>query len=642
VSDTAARPAPSADRVRPSFGHVPALDGLRGLAVAGVLLFHAGHLRGGYLGVDLFFVLSGFLISSLLLAEWDASGRIDLRRFWSRRVRRLLPAALLLLTAAAVLAGATLSGPELHRFRGDALSALFDVFNWHAIRSGSDYWAQSSAPSPLQHMWSLSIEEQLYLAWPVAVVGCLALGRRRRAGRRVLVLAALAGVAASIAAMAWWSTHGHDLRAYYGTDARASSVLLGGLMAVVVDGQHRRPRVDVGRAVRSAVPVAVVGLAWAWVWAAGTSSWLYCGGLPLLSLAAAVVVGAVALAGPGRGMRLLEVPALRWLGRISYGVYLWHWPIYTVVDEDVVGDRWPRTAVRIVLSLAVASLSYELVEQPIRRGDLPTRWWRLVAPLGAVAVVTSTLVATAGSAAPPQSGRVIHRDRGLSGALSVLLMGDSEAYTLGLGHIAVYNDVDLSVLPFFGCGVAPGVSVVGTFTIEQDVNGVRCVDVVDRMQAEIDRIHPDVVLLHVGAFEVFDRYLDGRYVRYGSAEWDRVVEQGLVRVLRRFGAGGQRVVASAASCYEPRDIGQEELLPHEEVELIGAARAQDRRVRHWNDLLRAAAAATGVTVLPYDDLYCGVPTAQQPDRPDGVHLSAEGAQVVWRWLLPQLEAAAGR
>src|SRR5262245_41272123 len=171
----------------------PALDGLRGVAVLAVLLFHAGHLRGGFLGVDLFFTLSGFLITTLLLAEHSARGRISLRNFWSRRARRLLPALYLVLGATVAYAALFARPDSLQQIRGDAFAALAYVANWHLIATGGSYWSQYAAPSPLEHLWSLAVEEQFYIVWPLLVVGILAWSRRRAGdGRaRLLVVAAV-------------------------------------------------------------------------------------------------------------------------------------------------------------------------------------------------------------------------------------------------------------------------------------------------------------------------------------------------------------------------------------------------------------------------------------------------------------------
>jgi peptidoglycan/LPS O-acetylase OafA/YrhL len=204
---------------RSRLSHIPALDGVRGIAVVGVLFFHAGHLSGGFLGVDLFFTLSGFLITSLLIAEWREHGTVRLSAFWARRARRLLPALFIVLTLAA-LYGALLAGDtELGRLRGDAFASLFYVSNWWQIGHRQSYWDIFTAGSPLAHMWSLAIEEQFYLVWPIVFFVVI-----KRAGRRALPwLFATTAVltAASAVAMAWLHHPGSDpTRVYEGSDTR--------------------------------------------------------------------------------------------------------------------------------------------------------------------------------------------------------------------------------------------------------------------------------------------------------------------------------------------------------------------------------------------------------------------------------------
>ncbi|HJR26849.1 MAG TPA: acyltransferase, partial [Acidimicrobiales bacterium] len=310
---------------RASLGYLPGLDGIRGVALIGVLLFHAGHLGGGFLSVDLFFVLSGFLITSLLLVEWDRTGTIDLTRFWSRRLRRLLPAALVVLAATALYAAIALDPAELHRFRLDALAALGNVANWRAIEAGSDYWADFGAPSPLRHMWTLSVEEQLYLLWPATTLGGLWLGRRRRWGRQTLLLLTLGLAGASALAMALLVDAGDTSRSYYGTDTRASAVLLGAVAAIGLSGRSWAAGDGVVRGLRTLTPLAMVVLAVAWVRADGQEVDLYRYGFVLCSAAATVLVAAVATRSVPWLVRALEVWPLRELGRISYGAYLWHW-----------------------------------------------------------------------------------------------------------------------------------------------------------------------------------------------------------------------------------------------------------------------------------------------------------------------------
>ncbi|HLZ37365.1 MAG TPA: acyltransferase, partial [Mycobacteriales bacterium] len=205
-------------------GRLRALDGVRGLAVLAVLFFHAGMpwAHGGFLGVDTFFVLSGYLITVLLLREWRETGGVSLRRFWARRARRLLPALLLVLAALAAYA-ATLPTEVRPRLRGDALATLGYVANWRFIFSGQSYFDQFSQPSPLRHMWSLAIEEQFYLVWPLVVFACLRLGRGRR---RILVGVAAAGVVVSTLVMAALYDSTDPSRAYYGTDSRMHTILI--------------------------------------------------------------------------------------------------------------------------------------------------------------------------------------------------------------------------------------------------------------------------------------------------------------------------------------------------------------------------------------------------------------------------------
>lgn len=211
------------------FTHQPALDGLRGVAVLGVLLFHGGLLPGGYLGVDAFFVLSGYLITSLLLVEVASSGRVALGRFWIRRLRRLMPAALALIVAVALVWPWLVPGDDAHRLRHDALATLFYVANWRQIVSANDYFDVTRAPSPLHHTWSLAIEEQFYVLWPLLVA---AIARAAPAAAATRTGAAAVGLAATSVAVAQGIFDEQDpSRVYFGTDTRAASILFGSALA---------------------------------------------------------------------------------------------------------------------------------------------------------------------------------------------------------------------------------------------------------------------------------------------------------------------------------------------------------------------------------------------------------------------------
>ncbi|MGN6693290.1 MAG: acyltransferase family protein, partial [Aquihabitans sp.] len=325
--------------------HVPALDGLRGAAVAAVVAFHLGYLDGGYLGVDLFFTLSGFLITRLLIAEHRTTGGIALGAFLSRRARRLMPALLVMLAAVALVTNFWGSTSDYAKVRGDSLATLAYVANWRSVLADNNYWALFSRPSPLQHTWSLAIEEQFYLVWPLLVAGVFAgvvAWRTKRHGgspheHRTSALTWLLGItigiallSAAAAALAPEGTSGVN-RIYFGTDTRVASILFGAALALIIArfGEVRpgRPR----QALEAGAVVAVIGLAVAWWSLSGTSGFLYDGGLALCGLAAALIIAALSHSQPGLLAKGLSFRPLCYLGLISYGVYLWHWPVITTI-----------------------------------------------------------------------------------------------------------------------------------------------------------------------------------------------------------------------------------------------------------------------------------------------------------------------
>jgi peptidoglycan/LPS O-acetylase OafA/YrhL/CubicO group peptidase (beta-lactamase class C family) len=351
------------------------LERLRALPLAGVLLYHAEiNAHGGFLGVESFFVLSGFLITALLLAEWREYERIDLQAFWLRRARRLLPALFLMLLGTLALVALLLRG-EASGLRDDILAALAYVMNWHLVASGQSYFDPMVRPSLLQHLWSLAIEEQFYLLWPLLFAGGM-----RLLGARGLLLAILAVAAASAMQMAWLYHPGADpSRIYYGTDTRASALLIGAALAMVwTPGRARMPA---GRGwgvlLDGAGLLTLGGLGAAYVWLYEAHPLLYRGGFLLVALATAAVIW-VATHPAARALpALLAWRPLRWVGLRSYALYLWHWPIFTVTRPyvDVPLEGWPLLLLRLVVVGALAELSYRLVELPVRHGALD-RWWQ--------------------------------------------------------------------------------------------------------------------------------------------------------------------------------------------------------------------------------------------------------------------------
>ena len=393
------------------FAHLRALDGLRGLAVVLVVLSHfaPGVAPGGFLGVDLFFVLSGFLITSLLVSEFEGSDRISLGNFWIRRARRLFPA--LLVVVVVVLAHGLLfsTKAQVHSVSLDGVAALFYVANWRFIASGQSYIQQflDQAPSPLRHTWSLAIEEQFYLVWPLVVLGLTKvlarLPRRRAAPAHQLryVLAAVC-VVLGIASFGWMILlhhHGVDLnRLYYGTDTRVFMILAGATLGALTAG-----RPTLGRPFAALRPLLLVagglGLVLLVVASARVTTdwaWLYKGVYGLVGLVMVVVLLAAAQPGRNPMARLLEIRPLVGLGLISYGIYLWHWPIALWVGPgNAHVDGFPLFVLRSALTLGAALVSYRVVEQPIRRGWLPSFGGvsrRIVTPAIVVVAVVCLLI----------------------------------------------------------------------------------------------------------------------------------------------------------------------------------------------------------------------------------------------------------
>ena len=353
--------------------YMPGLDGLRALAVLAVIAYHLhlGWAPGGMLGVGVFFTLSGYLITDLLLGQHETTGTLQLADFWRRRARRLLPALSVLL--AVVAAWVTLlDRPQLSALRGVVVAAVGYVTNWWLIAQHSSYFAQFGPPSPLGHLWSLAVEEQFYLVWP----WLLWLGlrwTRGRPGTRSRLAAATALLAAlSAIEMATLYRPGYDpTRIYDGSDTRAFALLIGAALAFVWPSRHLRGGITRG-ARRILDGAGVTGLAVIVGLICCTneySAFLYRGGMVLLSVATALVVGTAASPASRIG-RALGWGPLRWLGVRSYGIYLWHYPIIVLTTPASGRDTLARGALQVAASIGVAELSWRYIEEPVRRGAI--------------------------------------------------------------------------------------------------------------------------------------------------------------------------------------------------------------------------------------------------------------------------------
>jgi peptidoglycan/LPS O-acetylase OafA/YrhL len=382
----------TAPPTRPVLDYDPALDGLRGVAVAAVVAFHLGYLQGGFLGVDLFFTLSGYLITRLLLLERAATGRVSLRAFWTRRAWRLLPVLYVLLALLAVYAATAARPDELDGIRGPGISSLLFVSNWWFIADGGGYWDLFTAPSPLEHVWSLSIEQQFYIVWPLLAVAVL----RRRLGRSGLLATTVILAAASTVLLAVLARD--DLsRAYFDTFARVSSILVGAALAIVVErGDTWLPTVARSRAAPWIGLAAAAFLSWSWITINGaTDLGFYTGGFLVHAIAVAAIIALLMHHRSSLPAQLLTLAPIRLLGVISYGVYLWHWPTIVLLDEDRTGlDGTALLLVRLATTLALSVASYRIVEKPAQR-RLSRRWSAAIAfPVAAAIIGAALWVAT--------------------------------------------------------------------------------------------------------------------------------------------------------------------------------------------------------------------------------------------------------
>jgi len=527
---------------------IPALDGLRAIAVALVLADHGGipGVSGGFIGVDVFFVLSGFLITSLLLDELGRTGRIELAGFWIRRARRLLP-ALLLMVLTVGAARELLPAQALTGLRNDALAAFFWVANWRFVAQKTDYFTQGAPPSPLQHTWSLGVEEQYYFVWPILLVAVTLMlaARARRYFRRAtaggvrfatFLIATVGALASAGVAIVLASDSTRD-RIYFGTDTRAEALLTGAAAAALLVRDW--PSLNRGwcligtrwgrRVARFLPLLGLAGLAAATHYATGSAAEFHHGLLIGVAIASVVVVAPVAMEQRGAIARLLALKPLVWLGTISYGVYLWHWPIFLALNGERTGWSGPPLfAARCAATVAVAAVSWWLIEQPIRR-------WRParvpILPLAAATVASAAAVTllvvpvgtgpglrgaglppgvssvAAVSPSPPggsHPGPVGPRDPHRPFTVSVF--GDSIGWTWMhyLPPTPGFAFLDHTVI---GCSLVRGTPYryIGQ-TLEQRPE---CDTWPIRWATQIGQDQPDVVLLIIGRWETVDRVNEG-------------------------------------------------------------------------------------------------------------------------------------
>ncbi len=564
-----------------------------------ILGVHAGVYltTGGFFLLDSFFALSGFLITSLLIVEWRKNGTIKLGAFWARRARRLLPGLFVMLIGVAILYGIFVPAGTYPTLRGDALSALFYVANWHFILSGSDYFHMTGLTSPLIHTWSLAVEEQFYLVWPLVFLGVMKLTR----SLRVLLAVAVAGALASALEMALLYNPTNVNRLYFGTDTHAQSVLIGATLAVGVRlwAEHKRKGAEMDWQARTAwsrwvlTAIGVIGLGVSvllYLKVQASDAFAYRGGFSIAALAASAVLLSVSCAQFSPVARLLSFRPFTFLGRISYGMYLWHFPLFTFINEQRTGlSAWPLFVVRVIPTIGVAILSFFLIERPIRQGTFFRGFRARVLTVPAIGVVAVAIVlatmpaadtiavgaAATGTVPATAITTAIPATYGTS-PTRVLLVGDSQALTLGIGleaalsaHRERYDDLHLLNEGILGCGVADGTTGEesgGTFVVGAPCTpdprsascppggvfgpkqNVPCQAWTAAWADWVRQLRPNVVVLLAGGSEILDRLYRGHMTNILHPTFAAYVESQLEKAVQIATAHGALMVFETKPC----------------------------------------------------------------------------------------------
>ncbi len=651
---------------------ISALDGLRAFALLIIMGYHfgVGWLQGGFFSLDIFYVLSGYLITGLLLSEYARKGRIVLSAFWLRRARRLLPALLIVLVAVTVMVRFAEPAGLYPDFRMSALSALFYFSNWWQIAASSNYFVATGAVSPLTHTWSLAVEEQFYLVWPLVTLAVLHLSRTIARGVRALLVVSVAGAIASALEMALsYSPTANTTRLYFGTDTHAQSILIGATLACVLTmvQQHRGNQGMAPVATTKAARWALVALGLAGL--AGTLTLTYSlqgldpfdyqGGFTLSALsAAAIIIGAVCVP-TGPLARVLSLRVLVWIGTVSYGAYLWHYPVFVYLDYDRTGlTGIGLLAVRFAVTFALAAASFYLVERPVMEG----RFWRSVkaiAPATALmgATVAVVLVGTVGVAQAsvrvdryvptPTAGRTAGHPPHI-----VLVLGDSTAGTLEAA-LAATAPAGTRVVTgaLFGCGLAVSRYSSSDPPTPQLAIAPPCNEAtpISQQWPALDSIRVaatapgrgDVVLFVAGTWETQDLLVDGQWTNLLRPSFQRYVAAQMQKAVTVGTATGAHLdfttmAAVAASEHDP-DGSARRRIYNRLVERVAAEHPGTVSVIDYGRILTPRGVFTedldGVQIRTPDGIHT---PAYQPGNEFVSNASAATADAFYNWLSPRI------
>jgi peptidoglycan/LPS O-acetylase OafA/YrhL len=638
--------------------YVGGLDGLRAVAVVAVIIYHfsPSALPAGFLGVDVFFVVSGFLISRLVLAEIVRTQSLGLGHFWARRARRLLPALATMTLVVVIAVAIKFSDVELHDIRAQVLGTLFYCANWVMIYAKGSYFTSVGRPSPFLHMWTLAVEEQFYLVLPLVFFA----GRRviARHPVRTSIVALLGAIASTVWMAVLVSPTGDPSRAYLGSDSHAMGLLVGVALGVlagagspweaVASKLRANPAatraggvVGIGALLALLVTMRVVD---------GNTYGLYRGGFLAFSLACGAIVAVVVMLPATRVAEMLRAPWLVAVGLRSYSLYVWHWPVRVFISPSSGLDGAGLFIVRVVVSVVLAEISFRVIERPFRVGTVARRTGSrgAIFYFAAIAAVCALLVGTivAPVALPPSDlGRAAaaiqkHQTSTTTPgtgtapavpALHVDVFGDSTALVFGLAgayharelHVVVGGDARL------GCGVVQ----VDHFSDGRVVdNPKECAGWQARWRAQLHKNPHAVVALMTGAWDILDQESSAGVVRFGTPEWTSLVTTSLRSALQVLTSDGRTVQLFEVPCYGAGDAN----FPLPE-------RSDPARIAALNEIFeQTAQAMPRVEIVHWRTLVC--PGGHRVEslggvrlwEPDDVHLTERGGVLVWKWWLPRL------
>ncbi|MEI8238406.1 MAG: acyltransferase family protein [Actinomycetota bacterium] len=692
----------------PKMGYQPSLDGVRAMSVIAVILYHGGFswMHGGFFGVEVFFVVSGFLITSLLIEERDRHGAVNLGQFWIRRWRRLLPALFAMLVVVGVWAVFRGSSEQHTQLRHDYPWGIFYLANWGQIFSKVAYF--SGTPTLFRHLWSLAVEEQWYLIWPVVFI---VIAKRStddaRRGRTLVFVSLAVMVGTAIAYSAGWPTRffnpfrmqmqpvDHVNFLYLSTFTRSSGLVLGGAMAFLwrpwkVEG---RPRPEASKTLGGVALLAVVALLGAFFAGHVASGATYMWMLSTVTIASAALVGVVVHPWAGGARAVFGSRPMVEIGKRSYGLYLWTWPISRICNAYT--GSWSRFALAMLIAIPISEACYRWVETPIRRGALARWWadrsppnWTLITACGLASVMvlavpllvfyhsappvfdaaldTGTNVSfdagaalgtttTASHGEPPSTTAhtgttakpgvavtttaTVAASSASSSPTTVAtlprrleIVGDSTAYSLFRNSPAgLGGTFSLIDGSVEGCSVYDSGTAVSSRPYTRSFGG--CAGWQDKWARAARARKAQVALVVLGAWDVFDVKVNGQLLPFGGAANDERFLTGLQKGIDTLTAAGAKVGLLEIPCMRPQDVkgaGVPAL----------AERGDDARVAHLNQLMRRLAAknAATTTFVTGPQQYCTDPTiaSSRAYRWDGVHPFKPGANLTFEAIARQL------